>query len=314
MISVVIPVKNGGEDLRRCLDGIGSQQVSEGVEVVVADSGSTDDSREVARSAGARVLDVGAADFLHGATRNLAAAECRGDVLVFTSQDAVADNEHWLARLCAPLHGDSSLAGVYGRQIARDDASPPERFFLEFLYGAQARMQSAADPQELSMRTTLFSNVNSAISRVVWQEFPFSESAYFAEDQDWARRVLLAGYSIRYEPDAAVRHSHSYTVTSAFKRFFDTGASGERGFLAGGSASSGVLRREALRYARAEVAWLVRTGQRRWIPYAAVYEAAKFLGLQAGAHHRMLPLSVKRRWSFYPAYWETAAPERPEAT
>jgi rhamnosyltransferase len=314
MISVIIPVKNGGDDLRRCLDGIARQRVDEEVEVLVADSGSDDGSRELARSSGARVLDVSGAEFRHGATRNLAAAEARGDVLVFTTQDAYADNEHWLDRLCAPLRSDSGLAGIYGRQIARDDASPPERFFLDFLYGPRPRVQRAADPDELSMRTTLFSNVNSAIPHAVWKEFPFSESAFFAEDQDWGRRVLLAGYAIRYEPDAAVRHSHSYTVSTAFKRFFDTGASAERGFLAGGPASSGVLRREALRYAREELAWLVRTGQRRWIPYAAVYELAKFLGLQAGARHRFLPLSLKRRWSFYPGYWESLASNRPSST
>jgi rhamnosyltransferase len=314
MITVIIPVKNGGEDLRRCLGGIGRQQVDEEVEVLVADSGSDDDSREVAESGGARVVDVSGSEFLHGATRNLAAAEARGGTLVFTTQDAYADTVHWLDRLCAPLRCDSGLAGVYGRQIARDDASPPERFFLDFLYGPRPRVQRASDPDELSMRTTLFSNVNSAIPRAVWEEFPFAEDAFFAEDQDWGRRVLLAGYAIRYEPAAAVRHSHSYTVATAFKRFFDTGASAERGFLAGGSASSGVLRREALRYAREELAWLLRTGQRRWIPYAAVYELAKFLGLQAGARHEMLPLSLKRRWSFYPGYWESVASKGPSPT
>jgi rhamnosyltransferase len=101
-----------------------------------------------------------------------------------------------------------------------------------------------------------------------------------------------------------VRHSHAYTVTTALKRFFDTGASAERGFLAGGSASSSMLRSEALRYAREELAWLVRTGRRRWIPYAAVYELAKFLGVQLGARHRRLPLWAKRRLSFYPDYWQ----------
>jgi rhamnosyltransferase len=314
MISVIIPVKNGGVDLRRCLDGIAGQQVNEQIEVLVADSGSDDDSREVAELSGARVVEVSGTEFLHGATRNLAAAEARGDTLVFTTQDAYADTEHWLDRLCAPLRSDSGLAGVYGRQIARDDASPPERFFLDFLYGPRPRVQRASDPNELSMRTTLFSNVNSAILSAVWEEFPFAENAFFAEDQDWGRRVLLAGYAIRYEPTAAVRHSHSYTVATAFKRFFDTGASAERGFLAGGSASSGVLRREALRYAREELAWLLRTGQRRWIPYAAVYELAKFLGLQAGARHQMLPLSLKRRWSFYPGYWESVASKGPSPT
>ena len=40
MISVVIPVKNGGADLARCLAGITAQKVEEEVEVVVVDSGS----------------------------------------------------------------------------------------------------------------------------------------------------------------------------------------------------------------------------------------------------------------------------------
>jgi rhamnosyltransferase len=305
MISVLIPVKNGGDDLHRCLDAIARQQVDEEVEMLVADSGSTDGSRELALSTGARVLDVTAAEFQHGRTRNLAAEEARGDVLVFTSQDAHAADEHWLDRLHASLLADPTVAGVYGRQIPHEGSSPPEQFFLDFLYGLRPREQRVTDQDELSMRTTLFSNVNSAIRRSVWVRFPFSEDAFFAEDQDWARRVLLAGYGLRYEPAAAVRHSHTYTVTTAFKRFFDTGASAERGFLAGGVNSSQVLRSEAFRYAREELAWLARTGRRRWIPYAALYELAKFVGLQAGARHAKLPLSLKRRWSFYPSYWES---------
>jgi GT2 family glycosyltransferase len=304
MISVIIPVKDGGADLRRCLDGIAGQRIDQPVELLVIDDNSSDGSRELARSRGARVLEVGPSEFLHGATRNRAAQDAKGDALVFTSQDAYPANEHWLARLVEPLHRDESLAGTYGRQIPHEDASPPERFFLDFLYGSEPRLQRAAEPEELSMRTTLFSNVNSAIRRDVWARYPFADDLFFAEDQDWARRVLLAGYGIRYEPAAAVRHSHTYTVTTAFKRFFDTGASAERGFLAGGSGSSRVLRREALRYAREELAWLGRTGNRRWIPYAAVYELAKFLGVQLGAHHERLPVSLKRRFSFYPDFWE----------
>jgi GT2 family glycosyltransferase len=303
MISVIVPVRDGGDDLRRCLDAIAGQQVDDEIETIVADSESRDGSRELARAQGARVLEIGSSEFGHGATRNLAAGEARGEILVFTTQDAYADDDRWLARLTQPLHGDEPLAGVYGRQIPHDGASPPELFFLDFLYGPDARVQRAEGEADLSLRTTLFSNVNSAIKREVWERFPFADDLFFAEDQDWARRVLLAGHALRYEPEAAVRHSHAYTVTTAFKRFFDTGASAERGFLAGGSASAGVLRKEALRYARDEVAWLARTGQRRWIPYAAVYELAKFAGLQLGARHRRLPLWAKRRFSFYPDHW-----------
>jgi rhamnosyltransferase len=307
MISVIIPVKDGGADLRRCLDGIERQDLDEPVELLVVDNASRDGSPDVARSRGARVLEVGSTEFLHGATRNLAAQEASGDVLVFTSQDAYAPGHDWLARLAGALRTDDALAGVYGRQVPHHGASPPEQFFLGFLYGPEPRVQRAAGQDEVSMQTTLFSNVNSAIRRDVWKRFPFADDLFFAEDQDWARRVLLAGYAIAYEPQAVVRHSHAYTVGSALKRFFDAGASAERGFLAGGSASAGVLRREALRYAREELAWLVQTGRRRWIPYAAVYELAKFLGVQLGARHRQLPLWAKRRLSFYPDYWQRRA-------
>jgi rhamnosyltransferase len=307
MISVIVPVRDGGDDLRRCLDRIARQRTDEEVETVIVDSGSSDGSRELARSRGARVLEVQASGFRHGATRNLAAAQARGELLVFTTQDAYAADEHWLERLCAPLRAEEDVGGVYGRQIPHADASPPERFFLDFLYGPSPRLQRVGDSVELSLRTTLFSNVNSAIRHSFWERFPFADDLFFAEDQDWSRRVLLAGYAVRYEPEAAVCHSHAYSLTTAFKRFFDTGASAERGFLAGGPASSGVLRREALRYAREELAWLVRTGRRRWIPYAAIYELGKFAGVQLGARHRRLPLWIKRRFSFYPAYWEHQA-------
>ena len=55
MISVVIPVKDGGADLVRCLEAIARQRVEDEVEVVVVDSGSQDDSVARAESLGARV-------------------------------------------------------------------------------------------------------------------------------------------------------------------------------------------------------------------------------------------------------------------
>ncbi len=303
MISVLIPVKDGGEDLRRCLAGIAAQRSEHEVEVVVVDSGSADGSVELARSAGARVCEIPPSEFNHGATRNLAAELARGDVLVFTSQDAFAPHQGWLAALTAPLAEDDSLAGAYGRQIAHLEATPPERFFMDFLYGERARTQRAAGVHELSMQTTLFSNVNSAIRAEVFARFGFVDDIIMSEDQEWSRRVLLAGYALRYVPEAAVHHSHPYTLRQAFRRFFDSGVSSERAYMAGARPSSVVLRRQALRYAREELAWLWGTGKRRWIPYSAAYEAAKFAGLQLGIRHGRLPHAMKVRLSALPDYW-----------
>jgi rhamnosyltransferase len=305
-VSILIPVKNGGEDLARCLAGINRQDVSEKPEVVVVDSGSTDDSVEVARRAGARVVEIPPQDFDHGGTRNMAASIASGEILVFLSQDAEPIEAGWLAALVSPLAGDEQVAGVYGRQVARAGAVPPERYFLDYLYGPERRSQSLGEGVDLSMETTMFSNANAAMRRACWEQFRFAEDLVMSEDQDWARRVLLAGWTIAYVPDAAVRHSHPYTIGAAFRRFFDSGVSAERSYLAGESAP-GTLRSNAVRYAAGELRWLSRTGKRRWIPYAGVYELAKFAGLQLGRKHRWLPRRASRRLSAHPAWWDRMA-------
>ena len=302
MISVVIPVKDGGTDLARCLDAIGRQVIDREVEVVVVDSGSRDGSADLARGHGARVHEIPAAEFGHGRTRNLGAELANGEILVFTSQDAFAADESWLATLVRSLSGSERIAGAYGRQLPHDDATPPERYFLDFLYGPEARIQRL-ERDEPDFEQTLFSNVNSAMPRATWEEFPFADDLIMSEDQEWSRRVLRAGYELVYEPDAAVHHSHSYSIADAFRRFFDSGVSAERSYAAGASGS-GALRRAGARYARGEVEWLWGTGQRRWIPYAAAYELAKFTGMQLGRRHRHVPLALKRRFSALSSHWD----------
>jgi glycosyltransferase involved in cell wall biosynthesis len=303
LISIVIPVKNGGADLARCLSAIERQRIDDEVEVVVVDSGSEDGSIELARGSGVRVYEIPPSEFHHGRTRNLGAREAGGDILVFTSQDAYAADERWLVALTAPLRSDGDVAGVYGRQLPHDTATPPERYFLDFLYGPRKRVQRIAQADDLAFESTLFSNVNSALPRSVWEEFPFAEDIVMSEDQEWSRRVLLTGRAVVYEPDAAVYHSHPYTLGGAMRRFFDSGASAERSYVGETRASKSALWRAGLRYARGELAWLWTTGQRRWIPYALAYELSKFTGLQLGRRHRLVPRRIKTRLSQYPEYW-----------
>jgi len=304
MISVVIPVKDGGLDLVRCLQAVARQHVDEEVEVVVVDSGSSDGSAERALELGARVHEILSEEFTHGGARNLGADLARGDIVVFTSQDAYAVDEHWLATLVAPLRADAAVAGVYGRQLPHQEAIPSERYFLDFLYGPEPRRQRLRDPDRLSFETTLFSNVNSAVSRAVLERYPLAADVIMSEDQEWSRRVLLAGLEIVYEPRAAVRHSHAYTVVGAFRRFFDSGVSADRAYVSEASSSRLALRDAGFRYALGEIAWLWRTGRRRWLPYAAVYESAKFAGLQLGLRHKRIPVPVKRRLSGLPSHWD----------
>jgi rhamnosyltransferase len=221
-------------------------------------------------------------------------------MLVFTSQDAVASGDRWLATLVGAARSAPEVAGAYGRQLAHPDARPPERFFLAFLYGSAPRVQRLDGDEELTFEATLFSNVNAAIPRSVLERFPFRDDLTMSEDQEWSRRVLRDGYALVYEPRAAVNHSHAYTVRTAFRRFFDSGVSAEHSYVEG-DESRAALRRAGSRYAREEVAWLWRTGQPHWIPYTIVYELAKFAGLQLGLRHARLPHWLVSRLSGLPA-------------
>jgi rhamnosyltransferase len=157
------------------------------------------------------------------------------------------------------------------------------------------------------METTLFSNVNAAMPRAAWARLRFADDIIMSEDQEWSRRALLAGYALIYEPRAVVRHSHPYSIGTAFRRFFDSGVSAERAYLAGSRPSARVLRRAAVKYAVGEIRWLARTRRWGWLPYTVVYELAKFLGLRLGSSHRRLPVWAKRRCTATPTYWDNPA-------
>ena len=134
---------------------------------------------------------------------------------------------------------------------------------------------------------------------------PIANDLIMSEDQDWSRRAMEAGWRIAYEPRAVVRHSHVYSIGSAFRRFFDSGVSSEQAYLAGEAAASRVLRRAAAAYLRAEIGWLVRAGRAHWIRTPSSTKRASWQA-RAGTRHRRLPLGLKRRLSAMPSYWNRA--------
>jgi rhamnosyltransferase len=146
-----------------------------------------------------------------------------------------------------------------------------------------------------------FSNVNAAIQKAVWQQCPFPADVLMSEDQAFAQAVARAGYSLVYDPDAAVVHGHRYSLPQLFRRNFDSGYSLRE--IAGDSW--GAVARLGLAYVWAELRWLARRGQWAYMPYALVYELVKSAGFAAGRSGRSMPLSLRRQLSLHRAYWLT---------
>ena len=304
--SIVIPAKNEARNIRRCLDAIFSQDAAFPFEVVLIDSGSTDGTLDIVSEYDVHIHRIKPEDFGHGRTRNLGARIARSPTLVFLNADAAPRDPGWLRGLLhelQPVH----VAGVYGRQVARPEAYPMERFFLDYWYGPHRRTQRMTDGR-LDVDNVFFSTVNCAMKRSVWEAFPFDETIVMTEDQVWSRQAIEAGYTLIYAPELTVVHSHNYTLKQAFRRFFDAGWSSEASFMPGKRGSTFALARRTLAYPVGEMAYLVRTREFHWIPYAALYETTKLIAVVGGRLHRYLPMRLKKTLS---ANYRSPGPEPP---
>src|SRR5215210_3664797 len=134
--TVALPVLNGERWLDETLARVREQRCGGPVELLVADSGSRDRSVEIARSHGARVIELEPGSFSHGGTRNLLMRESDGDHVAFLSQDALPADEAWLERLLAAFGQAEDVALAHGPYLPRPAASHMMRREFEEFFGS----------------------------------------------------------------------------------------------------------------------------------------------------------------------------------
>jgi rhamnosyltransferase len=228
LVSVVIPTLNGGPLFRACLQAIRRQEIDRPVEIVVIDSGSSDDTLRHCREFDVRVLEIDKASFNHGLTRNRAIEATGGEYVALLTQDAVPIGTDWLRHLVTALETTPQAAGAYGRQVPHDDVNPYLRWRLEQWAATAAERVvqempgreafEALSPLE-KLRVVAFDDVNSCLRRSAWERLPFPR-ADFGEDIAWGCAAIRAGHAIVYEPRARVRHSHDDSLWRDFRRVY----------------------------------------------------------------------------------------------
>lgn len=222
-IDVVIPVKNGMPEIRRCIEALQAQSVAIG-RIIAIDSGSTDGTDAyLASRPGVELLRIDPSQFNHGLTRNLGWRQSDAELVFFTVQDARALGPDLLERL-ADGFADPQVSGVCGRQVVCPDVRHnPVEWYRPVSPPADARYRLGdarafdAYAPERKRDMCAWDNVVAMYRRSALAAIPFREVSY-GEDMLWAADALRSGGAILYRPSAQVCHFHLEDREVAMRR------------------------------------------------------------------------------------------------
>jgi len=178
MLSIIIPAKNEAEYLPALLASIGKQTLLPR-EIIVADADSSDDTRRVAVSFGARVVQGG----LPAAGRNAGAAVAKTDLLLFLDADVELRDPEFLEKSVGEML-ERRLALATCDVFPLTDALLDH--FLHRAYNAYARAWGSLFPHAPGFCLFATRRLHEAIGG-------FDEAITFCEDHDYARRAAKVG-------------------------------------------------------------------------------------------------------------------------
>jgi O-antigen biosynthesis protein len=225
-VSVVIPTLNAGEELRGLLNKLKAQRGVRELEIVIVDSGSTDGTPELARSLGAVVVEIAAADFSHSHARNLGAEAARGDWLLFMVQDAFPIGDRWAFGMVRYLL-DHAAQGVVAASCAETSRSDSDLMYdcniathYRFLGCHDAdRIGSYQGDDHMALRSQgQLSDVACMIPRPLFLSYRYRGD--YAEDLDLGIRLIKDGHRVAMLASIKVIHSHNRPAYYYLKRSF----------------------------------------------------------------------------------------------
>jgi len=179
-VSIVIPVKNEEKLLPKLLETVKAQTMKD-VEVIVADAHSTDRTREVAESFGARVVEGGKA----GPGRNRGAMHAKGEIIAFFDADVQLPSSKFLEECVAEM--DRKKLDVATCKVKPLSRKPIDRALHE-VYNAYAIAMEKVKPHAPGFCILVRRHTHAGIKG-------FDEEVVFAEDHDYVQRARKAGHT-----------------------------------------------------------------------------------------------------------------------
>ena len=270
--------------------------------ILVIDSDSSDQTRELLSHYPIEVHRILQKNFDHGGTRKWATGLVQADVYLFMTQDALPAHPDTFKNLIAALMAHEKTGCAYGRQLPKEDATLLNIFDRSFNYPALGQLRTYADKNKYGLKTCFNSNSFAAYKQQALREVGgFPTQLIMSEDAYVAAKMLLQGWSVHYVAEAAVYHSHNLSLREKFHRYFSAGVfhSKEAWLIRAFSGASA----EGLRYVLAQLKFLIKNKRLDLIPYALLGVVLSYSAYQLGLKERFLPYFLKKSWGVNKKYW-----------
>lgn len=206
--SIVIRAYNEAQHLGRLLEGIRQQNLAD-VEVILVDSGSTDETVSIAESYGAKIVHITPEEFTFGRSLNYGVRAAVGEFIVNISAHCYPVYPDWLEQLLKPFD-DENLAVSYGKQRGGATNQYSEHQFFR---------QYFPDLSQPRQGHPYSHNANAAIRRALWEQHPYNEQLTGLEDLAWSSWAMDQGNGIAYTAEAEIIHLHDEKPVQVHNRY-----------------------------------------------------------------------------------------------
>lgn len=228
LLSVIIPVYNVEKYIYKCLSAL-INQITSDVEIICVDDGSTDNSGKICDEYARYYVNIHVFHKVNGgvaSARNLGLSKARGDYIAWVDPDDYVSS-NWFSRLREILYRDSPecvlfdyYTNDYGKitEVHSGFSGKISKELLIFELSSDKRIES-----EMWLKV---------ISRKIFQNLSFDESAIILEDYDVTTSIALLVNNIVAIPDCLyyyVRRKESLVNhVSMQKRLIAAHIAGER--------------------------------------------------------------------------------------
>ncbi|MEO7216489.1 glycosyltransferase family 2 protein [Mucilaginibacter sp.] len=207
--SLIVRSFNEEKHIGRLLEGIKKQTLYSETEVILVDSGSTDNTVKIALEHGAKVISIKPEEFSFGRALNKGCEMAAGKYLLFASAHVYPVYTDWIKKMIQPFD-NKNIALVYGKQIGNEITKYSE---------SQIFKKWFPDDSNYNQDHPFCNNANAVVRKELWLNQQYDETLTGLEDLDWARKIEQKGHVIAYEADAPIVHVHEESISKIKNRY-----------------------------------------------------------------------------------------------